>query len=168
MTRTSVRRHPCPIARAASVIGDQWSLLILRDLLQGVSRFSELKRRIGAASNMLAIRLEALVAEDLVERCAVRPGVKRFRYRLTEKGRDLAPALVALMQWGDRWMFDPGTQPVSVRVRGTQEALAPMRVRTASGAPVEPEELEFKPAEARGSRERAGGAAARLQKVRNP
>jgi len=148
MTRTSLSRYPCPLARAADVMADQWAMLILRDALAGVRRFSDFKARLGVSTNILTKRLNALVEHGVLEARAIRPGVTRVEYQLTEKGFDLVPALIALMQWGERWAFEPGQSPVRVQVRETGEGLGPVSFQTESGRPVRLEELELRSTQA--------------------
>ena len=143
MTRTSLSRYPCPIARAADAVGDKWSLLIVRDALVGVTRFSHFKARLGVSANILSERLNALVDAGVLDRRPTRPGVQRVEYILTEKGRDLAPALIALLQWGQRWAFPPGRSPVTVRARDSAEPLAPIALTTPSGRALTPSDLEI-------------------------
>jgi DNA-binding HxlR family transcriptional regulator len=99
----------CSAARALELVGERWSLLILRNAsFAGQTRFSEFERRLGIAPNILASRLEGLVASGLME---VRPNAEHKglnEYVLTEKGRDVVPAIVALTEWGDRWAAPDG------------------------------------------------------------
>jgi len=148
MSRTSLSRYPCPLARAADVVGDQWSLLVLRDALAGVRRFSDFKARLGVSTNILTARLNALVDAGVLDRHEIRPGVQRYDYQLTEKGLDLVPVLIALWQWGERWAFEPGHSPVTVRVRDTGEALGPLALKTASGRDVSMLDIEVAPTRA--------------------
>lgn len=141
MTRTSLSRYPCPVARAVDVIGDPWCLLVLRDAIAGVRRFSDFRDRLGVSAKILTDRLNRLVEQDVLERHETSPGKQRFEYALTPKGRELAPALIALMQWGERWTFEPGRSPVRLGVRDTGEALAPIRLETASGREVQVSDL---------------------------
>ncbi|MBV8941030.1 MAG: helix-turn-helix transcriptional regulator [Solirubrobacterales bacterium] len=92
----------CSIARSLEIVGERWTLLILRDALLGVTRFEEFQESLGIASNVLTNRLKLLCDEELLERVAdeQRPG--RPKYVQTDKGRELAPALIVLMKWGDR------------------------------------------------------------------
>jgi DNA-binding HxlR family transcriptional regulator len=95
----------CSLARALEVVGERWSLLILRDaVFAGVTRFGDFQHNLGIATNVLATRLEAFVAAGIME-------ADEGEYRLTDKGRDLAPAMVALTHWGDRWAA-PGEPPI--------------------------------------------------------
>ena len=114
MKRTSLSHHPCSIARTLDVAGEWWTPLILRDVAYGVRRFAELQEDLGISANVLSDRLETLVAEGILQRTVYQQRPERHEYRLTEKGRELVPALLALMQWGDRWMW-PG-RARSVRV----------------------------------------------------
>ena len=93
----------CSIQRTLDIIGDRWTLLILRDLFRGVRRFSKIQADLGIAKNLLADRLSALVEAEIVEKVAYQERPLRHEYRLTAKGRALSPALVALMRWGDIW-----------------------------------------------------------------
>jgi DNA-binding HxlR family transcriptional regulator len=92
----------CSIAKALEVVGERWSLLIVRDVMGGNRRFDELQKGLGIARNVLAARLERLVEEGILERRLYRESPPRHEYFLTEKGLDLWPALVALLGWGDR------------------------------------------------------------------
>jgi DNA-binding HxlR family transcriptional regulator len=98
----------CSIGRALSVLGEKWTLLVLRDVFNGVRRFEDMHERIGAPRQVLSQRLARLVDQGLLYRVPYRePGQRqRYEYRLTEKGIDLYPALVALLHWGDRWLVD--------------------------------------------------------------
>jgi DNA-binding HxlR family transcriptional regulator len=101
----------CSIARALEVVGERWTLLILRDALVGLTRFEDFQDKLGIATNVLSTRLKRLCDEGLLERVpdADRPG--RPKYVLTDKGRELAPALIVLMKWGDRHYPTPGGPP---------------------------------------------------------
>jgi DNA-binding HxlR family transcriptional regulator len=108
------REYPdqvCSIARSLEVIGERWTLLIVRDAVLGLGRFEEFQESLGIASNVLTNRLRLLCNEDVLERVAdaERPG--RPKYVLTEKGRELAPALIVLMKWGDRHYPTRGGPP---------------------------------------------------------
>ncbi len=102
----------CSIARALEVVGERWSLLIIRDaVFAGVTRYSDFQHNLGIATNILKARLEGFVAEGIMERRESddQPGL--HEYVLTDAGRDLAPALIALTEWGDRWAA-PGEPPI--------------------------------------------------------
>jgi DNA-binding HxlR family transcriptional regulator len=101
----------CSIARALEVVGERWTLLILRDARLGLRRFDEFQESLGIASNVLASRLKLLCDEGVLARRPdpQRPG--RPEYVLTDKGRELAPALITLMKWGDRYYPTPAGPP---------------------------------------------------------
>lgn len=100
---TSSPQPNCSIAATLSVIGDRWTMLILRDSFRGVRRFDEFQQSLGIARNLLADRLARLVEHDVFEKIPYQEHPVRFEYRLTPKGMDLSQPLVALMHWGDRW-----------------------------------------------------------------
>jgi DNA-binding HxlR family transcriptional regulator len=93
----------CSIQRTLDLVGDRWTLLILRDLFRGVRRFGQLQDDLGIARNLLASRLSKLVDAEIVEKVPYHERPVRYEYVLTAKGQDLSPSLVALMGWGDRW-----------------------------------------------------------------
>jgi DNA-binding HxlR family transcriptional regulator len=112
--RTSLANQPCSIARTLDVVGEWWAPLILRDVAYGVRRFGEIQEDLGISANVLADRLDALVAAGVLETHVYQQRPERHEYRLTEKGADAIPALLALMRWGDRWTWPDGRGPVRV------------------------------------------------------
>jgi DNA-binding HxlR family transcriptional regulator len=104
----------CTIGRALEVIGDRWSLLVLREVFQGIRRFDQLTVRTAIPRQMLTDRLEGLVADGLLRREPYQdPGQRRrHEYRLTDKGIDLYPVLLALQGWGNTYLADPDGSPV--------------------------------------------------------
>lgn len=98
----------CSVARTSGIVADPWALLVLRDLFLGLTRYDELRRDLGVATNVLADRLDRLVAAGLVTREAYRRAPVRHEYRLTEPGRDLYGVVLALMAWGDRHLATDG------------------------------------------------------------
>lgn len=96
----------CSIARALAIVGDRWTVLILRDAFRGVRRFDDFRRDLDIARPVLAERLRKLVDAGVLTRHKYQDRPARFEYRLTEMGRELSPALVALMHWGDRYLTD--------------------------------------------------------------
>src|SRR5215213_5631670 len=107
----------CSIAGALELVGERWTLLILRDVFLGVRRFDDFQRDLGIARNVLQSRLERLVEEGVLERRQYQDRPVRHEYRLTEKGMDLWPVVVALMKWGDRHLYPDGA-PVVMEHRG--------------------------------------------------
>jgi len=97
----------CSVAKALEVIGERWSLLIVRAVMHGNRRFGEMQESLGIARNVLSARLQRLVDEDILERRAYQESPPRYEYFLTQKGLDLWPALIALLHWGDRYSPSP-------------------------------------------------------------
>ena len=133
----------CTIAKALDVIATRSAFLILREAFYGTTRFDDFATRVGISEPATAERLRELVDNGLLEREDYRePGQRtRQRYRLTEKGADLFPALVALMQWGDRWLDDRGG-PVELRHRACGGPVG-IELRCACGEDVGPDELDL-------------------------
>jgi DNA-binding HxlR family transcriptional regulator len=108
----------CSIAGALEVVGERWSLLIVRDVMLGVRRFDELQAELGIARNVLQTRLTRLVEQGVLERCLYQERPRRYEYRLTEKGLDLWPTVFALMRWGDAHTTPAGSAATLVEHRG--------------------------------------------------
>lgn len=113
MKRTSFAGMECSVAQALELVGDWWTLLVIRDAMLGVRRFEQFQRRLGIARNVLSDRLEKLVESGILARRNYQEHPPRHEYRLTEMGLDLYPVIVSLRQWGDRWA-QPGDPPVVV------------------------------------------------------
>lgn len=124
---------PCPVAHALDVLGERWSLLILRDALMGVRRFADFERSLGIAKNILSARLKSLVENGVLERRPSKSDAREIEYRLTDKGRDLVTVVVALAQWGARWESPPGTAPRFFN-RHTGAELALLQLRDVDGS----------------------------------
>jgi DNA-binding HxlR family transcriptional regulator len=135
----------CSIARAVALVGEWWTPLILRDLLAGLSSFDEIQRNLGIASNILSARLVRLREAGLVEREADPADARRWRYRLTDKGRDLYPVLLALMAWGDKWLAEPGQQPLLMVHERCGQVTAAVPSCSVCRAPLPLNELRFMP-----------------------
>lgn len=133
MTRTSLKEFNCSLARTADIIGDKWTLLILRDAFFGASAFSQFHKSLGVARNILADRLEKLVEHEILEKRQSRPGVARYTYHLTERGQALAPVLIAITQWGDEWIFGQGAEPLHFLDRKQGKPIQSVNVRSSNG-----------------------------------
>ena len=103
----------CSIARSLEVLGDRWTILVMRDAFMRVRRFEDFQRNLGVARNVLTDRLGRLVEEGILQRVPYQDRPARFEYRLTEKGIDLWPVMMALLQWGDRHYPAEGGPPAS-------------------------------------------------------
>jgi DNA-binding HxlR family transcriptional regulator len=116
-------RSRCSVAGTLAVVGEKWSLLVLREAFLGVRRFADFQRILGAPRAVLTDRLGTLVEQGILARVPYRPEGERQRheYRLTAKGLDLYPTLVALMQWGDRYLAGEGDAPLELRHRDCGE-----------------------------------------------
>ena len=121
----SVGGTHCSIARALSVVGERWTLLILREAFRGVRRFDDFRAQLGIARNVLATRLAGLVEHGVLERRPYGSGPVRHEYHLSEKGRDLYPVLLSLLAWGDRWMARGDRPPLTLIHRGCQHEVTP-------------------------------------------
>lgn len=136
MRRTSFGEMPCPIARSLEQVGEWWRILILRDALAGLTRFEEFQDSLGIAPNMLTRRLQALVEAGLLERHPYSERPPRHEYRLTARGRDFRPVLLAMLAWGDRHFAPEGTSVEIVDAR-TGAPAEPVLVDRASGRPID-------------------------------
>jgi DNA-binding HxlR family transcriptional regulator len=142
MLKRDYEGQVCSVARTLEIVGERWTLLIVRDVALGRRRFDEIRDSLGIATNVLADRLARLVEAGILERTRYSERPERFEYGLTEKGGDLRVALIALMQWGDRHLSE---QPPRVARRiadGSPVVVAPI---AADGAILKPEEVETVP-----------------------
>ncbi|WP_332692120.1 winged helix-turn-helix transcriptional regulator [Bosea sp. (in: a-proteobacteria)] len=137
--RKSLKGDYCPSARSLDAIGDWWSLLIVRDAFDGMSRFGEFQKSLGIARNILSDRLRTLTARGILETVPAADGGARQEYRLTAKGRDLFPVMVALRQWGEQHLFAPGEKHSRLVERSSGQTVR-LLVRTEDGRPIGAEE----------------------------
>lgn len=135
MRRKSYAEMNCSVARALDVVGDPWTLLIVRDMFFGFHRFEAFQRRLGIARNTLTDRLGVLVDSGVAERVPYQDNPERFEYRLTEKGRALRPVIWSLMAWGDEWS---GIErpPVHLEEASTGRRITPVLVDAETGTPL--------------------------------
>jgi DNA-binding HxlR family transcriptional regulator len=138
MARTDFSAMDCSIARTLDVVGEPWTLLIIRDTYYGIHRFEDLQAHLGIARNILADRLGKLVARGVLVKRRYQRRPERFEYRLTEAGRDLLPVILAMMRWGDRWTAE-GPPPVLLQHRTCGQEITPIMTCSACG-----EELQLK------------------------
>lgn len=121
----------CPVARAVDLIGDRWSLLIIRDAMDGARSFTDFQQRTGIARNILADRLRKLSGHGLIAQVEASSGKRRV-YALTEAGKELFPVIVTLRQWGERHAFEAG-EPHSVLVDEHGTVVPPVLPKAADG-----------------------------------
>ncbi len=131
----------CSIARTLSVVGDRWTLLILRDAFLGKRRFEEFQADLETTRHRLADRLRKLAEEGVFERVRYQQKPDRYEYRLTEKGRDLYPVIISLLRWGDRWMAGEAGAPIELVHRGCGHQITPELTCPRCGAEVSAREM---------------------------
>jgi DNA-binding HxlR family transcriptional regulator len=148
--RSSVGHFPCSVARTLDVVGEWWTPLILRDVFYGARRFEQILGDLGVSRNILTDRLNTLVDNEILQRRRYSDRPPRYEYRLTDRGSELLPVLLALMEWGDKWLPDGGYavavhKPCGHRVHGAllcEECGAvpsrEVRFRPGPGAPAPP------------------------------
>ncbi|HBM50959.1 MULTISPECIES: winged helix-turn-helix transcriptional regulator [unclassified Marinobacter] len=136
MARKRFDDSSCSVARALNEVGDWWSLLIVLHAMYGTRRFVDFQQQLGIAKNILCDRLAKLVDNEVLRKEDVGEHGSRFEYRLTEKGRDLFPVVVALRQWGDKWNPAPDGQPLDLRDRETGQPIKAVTVQNAEGEPL--------------------------------
>jgi len=131
-----LEQEACSVARTVSVIGDRWTLLILRDCFLRVRRFEAFEQRLGITRHILADRLKKLVAAGVLAREAYQERPRRYEYRLTEKGLGLHPVLMAIVHWGDTEMAGAAGPPMLYEHRECGHVFAPVTCCSACGEPV--------------------------------
>lgn len=130
------------MARAMEVVGDRWSILILREAYYGVKRFDEFEYYAGIASNILSSRLKKFIEAGVMTRVPLPEHAGRFEYVLTEKGRDFFPAYLALKKWGDDWLAEPAGPQVVFRDRFLGSPIEYPELLTSSGKSLRLEDVE--------------------------
>ncbi len=144
MQRTHFDHLSCSVAQTLDIIGEWWTPLILRDIFYGIHRFDILRRHLGVSRKVLTSRLSALVEHQILERVLYQQKPDRYEYRLTERGRDLFPVIVVLMNWGDKWLQKEGEQPIQLVDKETKKVLKPLLVSADTG-----EEIRYEKVQAR-------------------
>jgi len=134
----------CPVARGLERVGEWWSILIIRDALQGLTRFDQFQQSLGIAPNMLTRRLSALVKAGLLERHRYNDRPPRYEYVLTERGRDFRSVLVAMQTWGNRHFAPEGISVQLVNVK-TGAPAEPVLVDRVTGRPMADSEYQLAP-----------------------
>jgi DNA-binding HxlR family transcriptional regulator len=145
MQRKSFADMSCSAARALDQVGEWWSLLIVRECTQGATRFAEFQSVLGIAKNILSNRLERLTELGILERFPLEDRANADGYRLTKKGEELYPVIVALMQWGDRWATPSGKPPVALVEDATGDPIEIITVHSKGGRPLRFNNVRFAP-----------------------
>jgi DNA-binding HxlR family transcriptional regulator len=144
MERKSFADMHCSVAQCLEVVGEWWSLLIVRDAFLGVTRFDELQQRLGISRNVLGQRLTRLVDAGVLAKVSYSEHPPRYDYRLTDKGRDLWPVITAMRQWGDRYAAPDGP-PLQVVHRDCGHISDAQVVCSACGEPIGPRDVRAIP-----------------------
>jgi DNA-binding HxlR family transcriptional regulator len=142
--RTRFDDHNCAVAQALDVLGDWWTLLIVREAFTGTRRFADFEQNLGISKNILTQRLDHLVEHGVLIRVQAGVHGSRYEYQLTPMGKDLIVVLTALREWGDRWIYGEGKEPVLVFDRRTGRKLPRLAVRDEDGTPVRARDLEMR------------------------
>ncbi len=132
----------CALPAALEAVGERWSFLILRGAFNGLHHFEEYQSTLGIARNILSNRLARLVEHDILQREPDPSDRRKVAYRLTQKGRELLPVLIALRQWGERWVSGVPSNPVLVD-KESRLPVAPMAVRAIDGRPLSLNQLDW-------------------------
>src|SRR3954467_8151448 len=141
--RSRLANKECSMARAMEVVGDRWSILILREAYYGVKRFDEFEYYVGIAPNILSTRLKKLVDAGVMTRVPLPEHSGRYEYILTEKGRDFFPTYLALKKWGDDWLAEPAGPQVGFRDRASGRKIESAPLLSARGKPLQLEDVEI-------------------------
>ncbi len=144
MLHRTYEDQACSVARALELIGERWTLLIVRDAFLGVRRFDDFQRSLGVSRGILTDRLARLIEAGILERRLYHERPPRYEYRLTEKGRDLWPATVALAKWGDRYLAEDGPPRLFLH-RGCGGELTERLTCSKCGAGLTVHDIETKP-----------------------
>jgi len=133
-----VGEQPCSIARTLSVVGDRWTMLILRNAFMGVRRFDAFQSILGVTRHVLSERLKRLTEHEILIKVPYVDRQERFEYRLTEKGLDLYPLLLSLVKWGDQWMDQGLGAPLEYVHQSCGKKFTPLMVCSECGEPLDP------------------------------
>ncbi|MBC8210148.1 MAG: helix-turn-helix transcriptional regulator [Gammaproteobacteria bacterium] len=129
------------IAHVLECLGEGWSMLIIREAFFGIRRFEEFQSHLGIARNILTSRLKKLCETGILERVPIKPGAKRHEYLLTAKGKELMPLLITLTQWGDKWIYGKGNEPIIFLDRKHAKPISPILVHAKDGRKLRPREI---------------------------
>lgn len=142
--RKPLNDSPCPVARSVDLIGDRWSLLIVRDAFDGLRRFGDFQRSLGVARNILSDRLRKLVEAGILAMQDASDGTAYQEYMLTPRGESLFPVVVALRQWGEAHLFAPGERHSQLIDRRTGKPIPRMAPAAANGTLLAPATTEVR------------------------
>jgi len=144
MHKANLAARPCSLARTLGIVGEWWTLLVLRDICFGLHRFEEIHDHLGIARNILKARLDTLLGHGMVERHRYQLRPQRYEYLPTDKAIDFVPALLALVAWGDRWTA-PAGPPVLFTHRTCGHDTTATVACSACAGPLARADIEFRP-----------------------
>ena len=134
----------CSVAQTLELIGEWWTLLILRNAFHGMRTFDEFQKQLGISTSVLSARLKKLTDAGVLSRQSSKDDGRSVEYRLTEKGLELYPVMISLMQWGDKWRPNGRGLRLDLRERKTGRRIAGVRVVSANGEPLGPRDVEVR------------------------
>jgi DNA-binding HxlR family transcriptional regulator len=143
--RTRFEAENCSVARSLEVLGDWWTLLVIREAFFGVRRFADFEANLGISKNILTARLNHLVEHGVLARVDAGVHGTRYEYALTPRGKDLVTVMTALREWGDRWVFGQGHEPVVLVDRRTGRPVPKLAIRDETGEPIRGAHMEMRP-----------------------
>ena len=158
----------CSVAQALEVLGDWWTLLVVREAFTGTRRFADFEAHLDISKNILTKRLNRLVDAGVLERVDAGTHGTRYEYLLTPMGKDLAAVMTALRQWGDRWIFGPGREPILVLDRRTGRPIPPLRILGEGRMPLRAADFEIRPGPGASAQTRARVNARRPRRAPGP
>jgi len=140
-----IDEQPCSVARTLSVIGDRWTLLIIRDAFLKIRRFEDFQKNLGISRHRLSDRLKKLVEAGVFEKRPYQESPARYEYRLTEKGLELHPIVVAMVQWGNRWMDQGKGAPIVYQHKTCGQVFTPVLTCAECHEPLTPRDMKVLP-----------------------
>jgi DNA-binding HxlR family transcriptional regulator len=145
MRWSQLEAEPCSLARTVAIVGDRWTLLILRDCFLRVRRFDDFQARLGIGRPILADRLAKLVGSGVLEKVKYQEGPTRFEYRLTQRGLDLHPVILSIVHWGDVYLSGEDGRPLLHRHETCGQVFDPVLTCSECGEPVTPQSVAVLP-----------------------
>ena len=145
MTSKRLPDVDCAVAQALGVVGDLWSLMVLRNVFNGMHTFAALQDNLGVSSSVLSARLKSLCAAKVLVRLAATSDARSFEYHLTACGQDLYPVLIALMQWGEKWLPSKRGKRLTLVEKRSGKAIVGARVLAQDGRVLQPRDVKLLP-----------------------
>jgi DNA-binding HxlR family transcriptional regulator len=143
MARKSLAEYNCSLARSVDIFGDQWSFLILREAFLGVHSFNGFRKELGISRNILTERLNKLADSGILSKSQT--SSNRFSYELTDKGKEILPSIISIMQWGDKWLFGANEEPLAVLDKEFKAPIQQIGIISRNGKYLLPEDILFLP-----------------------